>query len=51
MDLEFLQERVKAGLIPYLEDIISQPFAKISYTDAITLLQTVKSYFSSLLLN
>ena len=39
-DLEFLEKR-KPGHLKYLENIISQPFAKASYTEAIDILQKV----------
>ncbi|EGR31447.1 hypothetical protein IMG5_108960 [Ichthyophthirius multifiliis] len=39
MDLEFLQQQYKPDLITYLEDLIKNPFARISYTEAISLLE------------
>lgn len=38
-DLEFLQNALKKPeLVEYLKGLISGPFARLSYTDAITLL-------------
>ena len=39
-DLEFLEKR-KPGHFKYLENIVSQPFGKASYTEAIEILQKV----------
>lgn len=39
-DLKFLSQYNKKELVPYLESLIAQPFARCSYTDAIKLLQT-----------
>lgn len=40
-DLEFLDEHVKKGLIDYLKKIVSGPFARASYTEAISILEKV----------
>lgn len=39
-DLEFI-EREKKGHIEYLKNLVSGPFAKASYTEAIEILQKV----------
>lgn len=38
-DLEFLNEWIEKGLIERLQDVIKEPFAKISYTEAIEILK------------
>lgn len=40
-DLEFLDEHTKKGLIDYLKKIVSGPFARASYTEAIAILEKV----------
>lgn len=40
-DLEFLDQQVKKGLLEYLKKIVSGPFARASYTEAISILQKV----------
>jgi asparaginyl-tRNA synthetase len=39
-DLAFFQERFDAGLLARLENLVAQPFARIDYGDAVTVLQT-----------
>jgi asparaginyl-tRNA synthetase len=40
-DLLWLDEMIEEGLIRRLENIIAEPFERLSYTDAIVLLQVV----------
>ena len=38
-DLAFMQERYDSGLIAHLEAIVAQPFAQVTYTEAVTILE------------
>jgi asparaginyl-tRNA synthetase len=40
-DLKFFDERVKKGLIEYLTNLLNSKFVRITYTEAISLLEKV----------
>jgi asparaginyl-tRNA synthetase len=40
-DLKFFDEKIKKGLVEYLRRLVSGPFARASYTEAIQILENV----------
>lgn len=38
-DIEWFNEKVEEGLIKRLENVLAEPFARVSYTEAIELLK------------
>ena len=40
-DLKFFDERIKKGLIDYLTNLLNSKFVRITYTEAISLLEKV----------